>query len=243
MVNKKIVIAIDGFSSCGKSTLAHSLANSLGYIYIDSGAMYRAVTLFALRRNLFAGGRPDVPALVKELDGITISFSANTITGKNSIYLGGEEVEEEIRKPEIAGYVSPVSAIREVRQAMVRIQREMGKDKGIVMDGRDIGTVVFPEAELKIFMTADPEIRAHRRFLELTGKGLQVSMEEIRQNIAYRDQMDQSRADWEAHVFENWYSARGDGGREAGGKCAGSGRKAHQAGFFGHCGNRCGRGR
>ncbi len=195
MHKKKIVIAIDGYSSCGKSTLAHSLATSLGYIYIDSGAMYRAVTLFALRKNLFVEGKPDVPALVKELDSISISFSADRVTGKNNIYLGDENVEEEIRKPEIAGFVSPVSAIREVREAMGRIQREMGKNKGIVMDGRDIGTVVFPDAELKIFMTADPEIRAQRRFLELTGKGRPVSMEEIRQNIAVRDQMDQSRTE------------------------------------------------
>jgi len=195
MHKKKIVIAIDGYSSCGKSTLAHSLATSLGYIYIDSGAMYRAVTLFALRKNLFVEGKPDVPALVKELDSISISFSADRVTGKNNIYLGDENVEEEIRKPEIAGFVSPVSAIREVREAMVRIQREMGKNKGIVMDGRDIGTVVFPDAELKIFMTADPEIRAQRRFLELTGKGVPVSLEEIRQNISFRDQMDQSRTE------------------------------------------------
>jgi cytidylate kinase len=157
--------------------------------------MYRAVTLFALREHLFAEGKPDITALVKKLDRISISFSADRVTGKNNIYLGDENVEEEIRKPEIAGFVSPVSAIREVRAAMVRIQREMGKNKGIVMDGRDIGTVVFPDAELKIFMTADPEIRAQRRFLELTGKGLPVSLEEIRQNIAYRDQMDQSRSE------------------------------------------------
>jgi cytidylate kinase len=195
MHKKKIVIAIDGYSSCGKSTLAHSLATSLGYIYIDSGAMYRTVTLFALRKNLFVEGKPNVPALVKELDSISISFSADRVTGKNNIYLGDENVEEEIRKPEIAGFVSPVSAIREVREAMVRIQREMGKNKGIVMDGRDIGTVVFPDAELKIFMTADPEIRAQRRFLELTGKGVPVSLEEIRQNILFRDQMDQSRTE------------------------------------------------
>jgi CMP/dCMP kinase len=195
MHSKKIIIAIDGFSSCGKSTLARSLAVRLSYVYIDSGAMYRAVTLFALRNNLIKNGTPDTIRLVKELGRISISFSYDAAGGRNITFLCGENVEDEIRKLTVSENVSPVSAIREVRMAMVRFQREMGKNKRIVMDGRDIGTVVFPEAELKIFMTADPEIRAKRRFLELTGKGLMVSMDEIRENIAYRDFMDQNRTE------------------------------------------------
>lgn len=214
MNGKKIIIAIDGFSSCGKSTLARSLASRLSYIYIDSGAMYRAVTLFAIRNGLIREGKPDVRGLTGKLDEISIGFAVDPAGSGNNTILCGENVEEEIRKPAISGYVSPVSAIREVRQAMVRFQRGMGKNKGIVMDGRDIGTIVFPEAELKIFMTADPEIRALRRFDELTGKGLTVTMEEVRENIAFRDQMDQSRSESplrkaaDALVLDNSYLTR-----------------------------------
>jgi len=193
MYSENIIIAIDGYSSCGKSTLAKSLARKLKYIYIDSGAMYRAVTLFALRNNWIKNGKPDISSILNGLKEISITFTFDPETERNTTFLCGENIEEEIRRLEVSENVSPVSAIREVRQEMVHLQREIGKDKGIVMDGRDIGTVVFPGAELKIFMTADPEIRAERRFLELKQKGIVVSMDEIRENIARRDFMDQNR--------------------------------------------------
>lgn len=193
MSEKPLIIAIDGFSSCGKSTLARMLARTLGYTYIDSGAMYRAITLFALRKNLITNGTPDKEAILKELAGITISFGYDQENEHNITRLNGENVEEEIRRPEVSAYVSPVSAIREIREAMVLFQRKLGENGGIVMDGRDIGTVVFPHANLKIFMTADPEIRAQRRYLELSLKGIAVSMDDIRNNIAQRDYMDQNR--------------------------------------------------
>jgi cytidylate kinase len=190
---KKIVIAIDGYSSCGKSTLAKSLARRLGYIFIDSGAMYRAVTLYAIRNNLITGGIPDKDSIIAATGDMQITFRFDPESEKNTTYLNGEDIEEEIRKLEVSEFVSPVSAIREVREAMVRLQQTMGAQKGIVMDGRDIGTVVFPHAELKIFMTADPEIRAQRRFLELQPKGLDISLDEIRRNISQRDFIDQNR--------------------------------------------------
>ena len=193
MSEKPLIIAIDGFSSCGKSTLARMLARTLGYTYIDSGAMYRAITLFALRKNLITNGTPDKEAILKELAGITISFGYDQENEHNITRLNGENVEEEIRRPEVSAYVSPVSAIREIREAMVLFQRKLGENGGIVMDGWDIGTVVFPHANLKIFMTADPEIRAQRRYLELSLKGIAVSMDDIRNNIAQRDYMDQNR--------------------------------------------------
>ncbi len=193
MAQQKIIIAIDGYSSCGKSTLAKSLARELGYIYIDSGAMYRVVTLYALRNNQIKEGKPDVDALLDDLNSIAITFTFDSELERNTTYLNGENVEEEIRRLEVSENVSPVSAIREIRVAMVRLQQKMGQNKGIVMDGRDIGTVVFPEAELKIFMTADPEIRAQRRFHELIFKGLSITMDEIRENISSRDNMDQTR--------------------------------------------------
>lgn len=193
MSDKKIIIAIDGFSSCGKSTMAKSLARELGYIYIDSGAMYRAVTLYALRNNWIPNGNPNVKAIISGIENINITFRFDPATEKNTSFMNGENIEEEIRRLEVSENVSPVSTIKEVRQAMVKLQQQMGANKGIVMDGRDIGTVVFPEAELKIFMTADPEIRAQRRFLELSKKGQAVSMEEIRQNINQRDYIDQNR--------------------------------------------------
>ncbi len=195
MSEKKIVIAIDGYSSCGKSTLAKSLARKLGYMYIDSGAMYRAVTLYALRKNWINNGEPDTCAIVSGIDQINITFRFDPETEQNTTYLNGENVEEEIRQLEVSQNVSPVSTIKEVRQAMVKLQQQMGQEKGIVMDGRDIGTVVFPNAELKIFMTADPEIRAMRRFRELESKGLEVSMDEIRRNIGQRDHIDQNRTE------------------------------------------------
>lgn len=191
--NKKIVIAIDGHSSCGKSTVAKQLAQQLGYIYLDSGAMYRAVTLFALQNKLASNGTVDQQALISRLAEIKIEFRVNTTTKQNETYLNGENVEEEIRQLPVANHVSPVATIREVRAEMVKQQQLMGQEKGIVMDGRDIGTVVFPNAELKIFMTASPEVRAQRRYDELTTKGQQVSFEEILNNVEERDRIDSNR--------------------------------------------------
>lgn len=193
MVNKKIIIAIDGHSSCGKSTMAKSIAQKLGYIYIDSGAMYRVVTLAALRKGLFINGNPDVKKVIDELKNIRITFQWDEKAGKNTTFLNGENVEEEIRQLEVSQNVSPISTIAEVRHEMVKQQRENGKQKGIVMDGRDIGTVVFPGAELKIFMTASPEIRAQRRYDELKEKGQEVDFQEILQNVEGRDKIDSSR--------------------------------------------------
>lgn len=190
---KKIVIAIDGHSSCGKSTVAKELAKILGYIYIDSGAMYRAVTLFALRNQLITDKIPDENRLVEALKNVRITFRWDEKTGMNTTYLNGENVEEEIRQVAVSENVSPVSTIAGVRAEMVRQQRENGKQKGIVMDGRDIGTVVFPDAELKIFMTASPEIRAKRRFAELQGKGQKVDFTEILKNVVERDKIDSTR--------------------------------------------------
>ncbi|MGD9555523.1 MAG: (d)CMP kinase [Mangrovibacterium sp.] len=190
---KKIIIAIDGHSSCGKSTVARELAAKLNYLYLDSGAMYRAVTLFALRNKLAEDGNVDRQGLIERLSEIHIEFRFNARTGQNDTWLNGENVEEEIRQIKVSASVSPVATIPEVRSALVRQQQEMGKNKGIVMDGRDIGTVVFPQAELKIFMTARPEVRAQRRYDELTAKGVPVSYQEILQNVQERDRIDSSR--------------------------------------------------
>jgi len=193
MSEKKIVIAIDGHSSCGKSTLAKSLARQLGYIYIDSGAMYRVVTLHALRNGWITDGQPDKKNITEGLRDIKITFEWDKTTEKNTTFLNGENVEDEIRQLEVSQNVSPVSTIAEVRTEMVKQQRENGKNKGIVMDGRDIGTVVFPDAELKIFMTASPEIRAQRRYLELKEKGEEVAFDEIMNNVEERDSIDSTR--------------------------------------------------
>lgn len=193
MSEKKIVIAIDGHSSCGKSTLAKSLARELGYIYIDSGAMYRVVTLHALRNGWITDGQPDKKKITEGLRDIKITFEWDKTTEKNTTFLNGENVEDEIRQLEVSQNVSPVSTIAEVRTEMVKQQRENGKNKGIVMDGRDIGTVVFPDAELKIFMTASPEIRAQRRYLELKEKGEEVAFDEIMNNVEERDSIDSTR--------------------------------------------------
>jgi len=193
MTVKKIIIAIDGHSSCGKSTMAKSIAQELGYIYIDSGAMYRVVTLYALRKGLINNGVPDAEKLIAELKDIKITFKWDEISGKNTTFLNGENVEEEIRRLEVSENVSPISTIAEVRHEMVKQQRENGTNKGIVMDGRDIGTVVFPAAELKIFMTASPEIRAQRRFQELKEKGQEVDFDSILQNVEGRDEIDSNR--------------------------------------------------
>ncbi|HKJ40631.1 MAG TPA: (d)CMP kinase [Sunxiuqinia sp.] len=191
---QKIVIAIDGHSSCGKSTVAKELAKKLGYIYLDSGAMYRAVTLFALRNNLAADGKVDEKSLIARLEEIEIEFRLNSETGMNDTYLNGENVEDEIRQLPVANHVSPVATIKEVRHELVKMQQAMGENKGIVMDGRDIGTVVFPDAELKIFMTARPEVRAQRRYDELTAKGVQVNFDDILKNVQERDHIDSNRA-------------------------------------------------
>ena len=193
MKDKKIVIAIDGHSSCGKSTMAKSLARLLGYIYIDSGAMYRAVTLYSLRNGWIKNGTPDAAKVIEGLKDIKITFRWDNSTEKNTTFLNGENIEEEIRKLEVSNNVSPISTIAEVRHEMVKQQRENGKNKGIVMDGRDIGTVVFPNAELKIFMTSSPEIRAQRRFLELKEKGLEINFDEILANVKERDKIDSTR--------------------------------------------------
>ncbi len=193
MTVKKIIIAIDGHSSCGKSTMAKSLAQELGYIYIDSGAMYRVVTLYALRNGLINNGVPSTERLIAELKNIKITFKWDELAGKNTTFLNGENVEEEIRRLEVSQNVSPISTIAEVRKEMVKQQRENGINKGIVMDGRDIGTVVFPDAELKIFMTASPEIRAQRRFDELKQKGEKVDFDSILKNVEGRDKIDSTR--------------------------------------------------
>ena len=187
---KKITIAIDGFSSCGKSTLAKALAKSLDYIYVDSGAMYRAVTLYFLQYKVDI---KDEEAIVLALENIRISFQ--NIAGKNTTFLNDTNVESEIRNMEVSNFVSPVAALSIVRRKVVKQQREMGKAKGIVMDGRDIGTVVFKDAELKIFLTADPDIRAQRRYDELLAKGQEVSLEEVKANLLQRDHIDSTRED------------------------------------------------
>ena len=191
---KKITIAIDGFSSCGKSTMAKDLAKRIGYIYVDTGAMYRSVTLFALRNGLFnEDDSIKIDELEKRMDEINISFKLNEETGKPDTYLNGELVEKEIRSMEVSNRVSPIAAIPFVRTAMVAQQQKMGKEKGIVMDGRDIGTVVFPDAELKVFVTASAEVRAQRRFDELKGKGMEADFDEILKNVQERDYVDSHR--------------------------------------------------
>ncbi len=190
----KIIIAVDGFSSCGKSTFAKAIAARLGYIFIDTGAMYRAVTLYALRHGAIRSGIVDEQAVVGLLDRIDITFRFNPERGASDIYVNGDLVEGQIRTIEVSNCVSAVSAIPEVRRKLVAMQQEMGRRRGVVMDGRDIGTVVFPDAELKIFMTADPAVRARRRYDELTAKGERVTLEEIERNVRERDAADMSRA-------------------------------------------------
>lgn len=192
-VMKKITIAIDGFSSCGKSTMAKDLAREIGYIYIDSGAMYRAVTLYSIENGIFEGDHIDTEKLKKQIGDIHISFRLNPETGRPDTYLNGVNVESKIRTMEVSSRVSPIATLDFVRTAMVAQQQEMGNAKGIVMDGRDIGTTVFPNAELKIFVTATPEIRAQRRFDELKAKGEEASYDEILENVKQRDFIDQNR--------------------------------------------------
>lgn len=191
---KKIVIAIDGHSSCGKSTMAKSLAQRIGYIYVDTGAMYRAVTLFALREGMIAhDGTVDTHALQEKMCDITIEFRLDEC-GKPLTYLNGACVEDAIRTIEVSSHVSPIAALPFVREELVRQQQAMGRNKGIVMDGRDIGTTVFPEAELKIFVTASSEVRAMRRYEELKAKGIEADFSEIKKNVEERDYIDSHRA-------------------------------------------------
>ncbi len=192
---KKIVIAIDGFSSSGKSTMAKELAKEIGYSYVDSGAMYRAVTLYCQQNNLIHNDQVDETTLQKEIGNIHIEFKVNPETGKSETYLNGENVENKIRSLAVSNQVSIVSSIGFVRKAMVSQQQAYSVNKGIVMDGRDIGTVVFPDAELKIYVTASPEIRAQRRYDELKQKGQEESFESILENVIKRDYMDQNRSE------------------------------------------------
>lgn len=194
-MKKKITIAIDGFSSTGKSTLAKQLAKYLGYIYVDTGAMYRAVALFALKNNFISKDCFDKKSLIENLPKINLKFQFNPELGFAEMYLNNDNVENEIRTIEVSNYVSKVAEISEIRAKLVIQQHQMGKEKGIVMDGRDIGTVVFPEAELKIFMTASPDIRAQRRYDELKQKGDVVSFEEVLKNVQERDYIDTHRED------------------------------------------------
>ena len=194
MDKKKIIIAIDGHSSCGKSTFAKAIAARLGYIFIDTGAMYRAVTLYALENGAIEMGVLDEQRIVAMLPEIDINFRFNPQRGASDIYVNGDLVEGKIRTIEVSNYVSQVSSVGAVREKLVALQQQMGLKRGVVMDGRDIGTVVFPDAELKIYMTADPMVRAERRYKELTAKGDKVTLEEIYENVVSRDKADMSRA-------------------------------------------------
>lgn len=205
MLRDKIIVAIDGYSSCGKSTFAKAIAARLGYVFVDTGAMYRALTLWAMRSGLLS----DKEELVKRLDEVEIKFRFNDSTHSSDVMLNGQDVSAEIRLMEVSGNVSSVSQIKQVRQKLVSLQQQMGTDKGMVMDGRDIGTVVFPQAEVKIFMTASVHVRAQRRYDELVAKGEKVSIQEIEQNIAQRDFQDENRTESplrradDAHLLDN----------------------------------------
>lgn len=191
---KKITIAIDGFSSCGKSTMAKDLAREIGYIYVDTGAMYRSVTLYALRHGMFRGdGSIDTGALEAAMPEIRITFKLNKETGRPDTYLNDELVEKDIRTMEVSSKVSPIAALPFVRKALVEQQQMMGREKGIVMDGRDIGTAVFPDAELKVFVTASAEVRAQRRYDELKAKGMEADYASILKNVEERDYIDSHR--------------------------------------------------
>lgn len=206
---KKIVIALDGYSSSGKSTMARELARRIGYIYVDSGAMYRAVTLYALEHGMIANGKVDEKKLIEALDDIHITFSTAGADGIQHTMLNGKDVETEIRDMAVSNMVSPVAIIPEVRAHLVKLQQQFGEKKGIVMDGRDIGTTVFPHAEMKVFVEASPEERANRRLKEMQQKGEKVTYEEVLDNIRTRDHIDTTRevsplrkAD-DAHVLNN----------------------------------------
>ena len=194
-MSKKITIAIDGYSSTGKSTIAKQLAKVMGYVYVDSGAMYRAMTLFAMNKNWISEGHLDKEKLLTSLDSVSLSFELNPTIGYAEIFLNGVNVENQIRTIQVSNLVSKIAAISQVRKKMVTIQKKIGKDKGVVMDGRDIGTVVFPDAELKLFITSSAEIRTQRRYDELIAGGQKVSFEEVFNNVVERDRIDTSRAD------------------------------------------------
>ena len=206
---KTYSIAIDGPAGAGKSTMAKVLAKELSFIYVDTGAMYRTVTLFAMRNGLIVGNQLDTNKLIAMLPQIEVAF-----TPDGSVLLGNERVDDAIRSVEVSSWVSKISSIKQVRQKMVDLQRVMGKDKGVVMDGRDIGTVVFPDAELKVFVTADAKVRAQRRYDEWTAKGMQVNFDEVLQNVIDRDFQDQNRAESplrqaaDAVVLDNSYMTR-----------------------------------
>lgn len=195
MQNKKIIIAIDGYSSTGKSTIAKMLAERLGYIYVDTGAMYRAISLFAKRNGWIDEDHFDKEMLIRGLENAHLEFVFNERAGFAEMYLNGENVEQDIRSMDISNLVSRVAAVPEVRQKLVAYQKEMGRKKGLVMDGRDIGTVVFPDAELKLFLTASPEIRAQRRYKEMHEKNEKTTFEEVYENVVMRDRLDTSRKD------------------------------------------------
>lgn len=192
---RKINIAIDGFSSCGKSTIAKTLAAEFSYVFVDTGAMYRAVTLFAIRKGFFEGSELNSHALIQALGEVTLEFEFNSTEGKSDMLLNGENVENEIRTMEVSSRVSPVATIKEVRKKLVAQQQKMGEKGGVVMDGRDIGTVVFPTAALKLFITASPAVRAQRRYQELLGKDKEVTLEEVAENLKERDHIDTNRAE------------------------------------------------
>ena len=192
-MEKRLTIAIDGYSSCGKSTFARAIAEELDYIYIDSGAMYRAVTLYCIRKGYIEGEEVKTADIIGDLGEIDISFVYNPGIGIHKTFLNSENVEREIRSLEVSSHVSRISRIHQVRTRMVELQRQIGVNKGIVMDGRDIGTVVFPDADLKIFMTASVDIRAKRRYDELRGKNIEADLEEVRMNIISRDIADENR--------------------------------------------------
>jgi cytidylate kinase len=195
MQSKKIIIAIDGYSSTGKSTIAKMLAERLGYIYVDTGAMYRAISLFAKRKGWIDEDHFDKEMLIRGLENAHLEFVFNERAGFAEMYLNGENVEQDIRSMDISNLVSRVAAVPEVRQKLVAYQKEMGRKKGLVMDGRDIGTVVFPDAELKLFLTASPEIRARRRYKEMHEKNEKTTFEEVYENVVMRDRLDTSRKD------------------------------------------------
>ena len=192
MTDSKINIALDGYSSCGKSTIAKRLARSLGYTYVDTGAMYRGVTLYVLREGLFSGEEPMVEEIIRRLPRIEMRFAI--YPDGQHLLLNGEDVEREIRGMEVSEHVSPIATIPEVRAALTRQQQDMAKEKGVVMDGRDVGTTILPDAELKIFVTARPEVRARRRFDELTAKSESVTYDSVLTNVRERDRIDSSRA-------------------------------------------------
>ena len=209
MADNRIIIAIDGFSSSGKSSMAKQLAKTIGYAYVDSGAMYRAVTLYAMRKGISTPNSLDEKALIDELSNIAISFRVDDATGRSRTVLNGEDVEDQIRTIEVSNQVSPVSAVAEVRRDLVKKQQAFGVEKGIVMDGRDIGTTVFPDAEMKVFVDASPEVRAKRRHLELQQKGQDVAYEDVYKNVCERDHIDSTRQESplrkadDAYVLDN----------------------------------------